>query len=159
MIELLKNYISVDFPVAIYTNRNNYDRFTVGNIIAVTAEYTLAKNINPHGEFDGYSLINTSTIYRLESDSKYLRKIRKLYDYKKGDDRFNISLDGNLLINILQYAIDNKVISQICIDADANDIVGYIDQLKVTSNRWGVFQHAIFQICKKTGRKICPSFL
>ncbi|HNX29821.1 MAG TPA: hypothetical protein PKN87_10505 [Syntrophomonadaceae bacterium] len=130
MIEILKKYMSVDCPVAIFTNRNDYDRFAVGIIIAVTAEYILVKNINSRGEFDGYSVTNTSMIYRLESDSKYLRKIKKLYDCKKGDDVFNICLNGNLLMNILQYAIDNNVISKICIDEDANDIVGYIDQLK-----------------------------
>jgi hypothetical protein len=128
MVELLKKYISIDYPVAIYTNRNEYDRFAVGNIIAVTAEYTLVKNINPRGEFDGYCVIRTDDIYRLETSSEYLIKIEKLYVYKKNDTTFDICIEGNLLTNLLQYAHDNNIISKICINEDSSDIIGYVNE-------------------------------
>ncbi len=137
MINILKKLCKDGNLIAIYTNRSYYDKFSVGYILAVTEENILIQSLSPRGEFDGYSVIKTDSVYRLETDEMYLDKIRRLLALKGYNNEFPaIDTNGDILINIINYAIGNKQIVTICIDEDASDIIGYIvdftgDKVKV----------------------------
>ena len=59
-------------PIAYYTNREDSDVFSVGEVIAYDEDYMLTSEISPQGTFDGYSLQRIEAIYRMDTDDSYV---------------------------------------------------------------------------------------
>ncbi len=55
MLELLRECEDNKILTAVYNNRNAYDSFSVGYVLAVTEEEMLLARISPRGEFDVYA--------------------------------------------------------------------------------------------------------
>lgn len=127
MINILKKFCEDNSLVSIYTNKNDYDKFSVGYILSVTEEYILIEHLNMRGEFDGHSVRETNSVYRVEQGGMYLEKIAKLNRAKEVINKTHaIITQGNVLINTIKYAIKNKLMANICIDENSTDITGYI---------------------------------
>jgi len=125
MINILKRVCKERILTAIYTDKNNYDRFSVGYVMELTKERFLMKHLTTRGEFDGYSVKNIDDVYRIEVDGMYLEKIKTLCLYKEELDKSpEIDIKEDLLYSIIDYAIDNKLISVICLDEEAGDLSG-----------------------------------
>lgn len=130
MLDILKKVCKDGDLTAIYTNRNDYDSFSVGYILGVTEESFIIKHLSSRGEFDGYSVRKTDDVYRIETDGIYLKKIKLLSEQKRGNESLpSIDTNGEFLLNAIKYAIDNKFVATICIDESACDIVGYIKSM------------------------------
>ena len=126
MIDILKR-LSNNMLVAMYLNRSDYDKFVVGNIISITEEWLLIKHLSPRGEFDGYSIRSVDDVYRVEIGGAYLERIERLSKHNEINSTFPIpNLDGDILINLVNYAMYNECVSVISLDEDATDIVGLI---------------------------------
>ncbi len=92
-------------PIAYYTNREDSDVFSVGEIIAYDEDYILTSEISPQGTFDGYSLQKIETIYRMDIDDSYVNQI--YFQYKK-DEKEQLAIDDltsnkSLLDSIVGY--------------------------------------------------------
>ena len=128
MVDILKQVNECGILTAIYTNKNDYDKFSVGYILSVAEDSFLTKHLSTRGEFDGYSVRKVDDVYRVETNGLYLHKIEQLYKQKINQVEIPaIDTNGNLLLNAITYAINNNFITIICIDESANDIVGYIE--------------------------------
>ncbi len=108
---------------AIYENGAEAGSFHVGVILAQNSDWILECNIGIHGEEDGYSAEKTENIYRVETESLYLRKLEKLSAIKlpdciKTDDPVEFLLD---------MAKRKKLVAAVTVREYGNDIFGFID--------------------------------
>lgn len=92
-------------PIAYYTNREDSDVFSVGEVIAYDEDYMLTSEISPQGTFDGYSLQRIEAIYRMDTDDSYVNQI--YFQYKK-DKKVQLAIDDiisnkSLLDAIVEY--------------------------------------------------------
>lgn len=138
MYEQLKEIYKGKILSSIYSDKNDCDKFSVGYIMSLTTEFILIQHFNPHGGFDGYSVRQIDDIYRIETNSKYLKTIEQLIDCRKSEQTFEISFNGNLLINIISFSLENSKIVSIDIDADSDNIIGYVKFIK--SETIGIYQ-------------------
>ncbi len=114
---------------AIYSDRDDCDRFSVGYILNIDHSRILIEHIGPNGVFDGYSIINSDYIFRIETESAYLDKIRTLNKLKNEKMHGSpLKSSENLLIDFIDHIIANGIFVKMSIDLDSLDIKGYIDE-------------------------------
>lgn len=129
MYNLLNELRNNKILVSVYTDMNNDEYFAVGYIIALTEKDVLMLNIGLYGEFDGYSVIKIVDIYRIEKESKYINKIRKLCNINF-NEIFKIDITDDLLMDLLNAAIYRHSIVIFSINNNDNTIMGYVDKVK-----------------------------
>lgn len=70
--------------VAVYSRCDEPEVFDVGYITDITDTFVLLYAVDEYGNYDGYCLRLTENIYRLETDSLYLRAIPATEDMERG---------------------------------------------------------------------------
>ncbi|MEH7455181.1 hypothetical protein [Gottfriedia acidiceleris] len=65
--------------VEIYNDLGDVDACAVAKVLYVSDDYVILASITPNGMYDGFSLLKTDNIFQINVDSRYLRKINKLY--------------------------------------------------------------------------------
>ena len=111
---------------AVYTDIENPERFSVGYIVALTEEQMLMLHIGLHGEMDGYSVNNLDDVYRIETDSKYINKIKALCSFNP-DEAFKIAITDNLLTDLLNAAVTRRCIADV--DLIGDRVIGYVEKV------------------------------
>ena len=74
--------------VAVYSRCDEPEVFDVGYITDITDTFVLLYAVDEYGNYDGYCLRLTENIYRLETDSLYLRAIPATEDMERGKTDF-----------------------------------------------------------------------
>ncbi len=151
MIEILDKLCEEGTLTSIYSDRDDYDRFSVGYILSLDSDNVLLEHISPNGIFDGFSIVKKEDIYRLENEGLYLEKIKLLNKIKK-EKRHNLPIktDGCLLLNFIDYIVENNIFAKISINADSPDIMGYIveasntDIIVIQINYYGKYDGKTF---------------
>ena len=130
MLKILYELCLSKEMACIYTNYNDTSKFHFGTIIAVNEEEIAIQTISPDGENDGIVVIGTDYINRVETNSQYIEKMKKLC---AGDSLFlnDLEIDNNNIINsILLFAFKEKeVVSIELIDSGYNDVIGIIEEI------------------------------
>lgn len=112
MIEQLKEICTKRKFVSIYTNSADSDRFCYGKVLSVNEEEILLYLISPDGEYDGLSVKNTNSIFRVEYGGEYERKMLSLMT-EENLDYFEQYIDDNdLFLSVLILSQKcNKIVS------------------------------------------------
>jgi len=106
--EQLINLTNTEDFAEIYNDLGDVDVCAVAKVLYVSDDYVILANITPNGMYDGFSLMKTETIFQINLDSRYLRKIKKLYITKK-QTHMKLELENkNLMEGILDFAYQNK---------------------------------------------------
>lgn len=129
MNEILLEIFKAKKTVAIYANCNYPDSFALGKIIGLCDKYILLEEFDNHGYYDGYSIINIQNIFRIETESKYIKKMDILNcgntrQYKQ------IELENYTTDSLIKYCLINNVIVDIRIASSDMDVFGYIVDFK-----------------------------
>lgn len=131
MYELLKKFIRSNTLIAVYSDRNNYESFAVGYVYRLCDDKVIILNVGVHGEFDGYSVYYVNDIYRIEKDSKYLEKIKKLKNWDISDV-FGIDNEDDCFKAVLVTALKTSTIIVIdCCDSGF-EVRGYVKEVSDT---------------------------
>ncbi len=130
MYNLLNNLMEEKTLTAFYTNRDESDKFSVGYVYALETDTIIIINIGIHGEFDGFTLERIEDIFKIETDTLYLRKIKMLLDCDVQSQ--NLEITGELLEDILKYAKNNNHIVMIRIEGTDDSIVGFVLKISDT---------------------------
>ncbi len=77
MFSILKELAETQELACIYREDNPSDAFNVGRVVAVDEDFTLIYSITPKGEYDGYYLQETDSIVRVDTNNRYLERIKK----------------------------------------------------------------------------------
>ena len=79
MNKILKQLFVEEALTAIYSNKNDYDKFMVGYIIKLANDRILMKNLSMRGEFDGYTVFPVQEILKIIIDDTACIDLDLLY--------------------------------------------------------------------------------
>ena len=115
--------------VSLYTDPEE-ERFTVGFVLAVTEESVLLKLVDPYGNFDGFSLLRTADICRIEFGGQYEQKIMKLY--RRREDPRVLEPEPSISLEefFLSYAEKEHILIALLTDGeDGKTLFGFVEAL------------------------------
>lgn len=113
MKEVLKRLKKERTLCEIYENIEDSDKFSVGYIIAVGEEMFVLENVSLNGLNDGLQCIPIDGIIKIETETLYLKKIKKLMNndnFLCDSRKFN---EKNLLLDFLKYIQSEKELCEI----------------------------------------------
>ncbi len=115
----------------IYTNFGDTQKFSVGFVYALTSTEILIAHVTPYGKYDGYIVKQLKDIYRIETQSKYINKLKKLYSHEKKEHTVIEQTHNSLVSDLLSFAYHNqKIVSLELLESDNDDIIGFVDSLQ-----------------------------
>ncbi|BCM89285.1 hypothetical protein IAD21_01130 [Abditibacteriota bacterium] len=97
-----------DMPVAIYCNPDNPRAFLAGWVEAVSETHVILRHLSPEGRYDGYVLKYCDSIFRVDTEGRYLERLAFLFSARK--QKFpsvlvsDYDAQTNLIIEILLAA-------------------------------------------------------
>lgn len=112
---------------------NDYDdpnSFDVGYFLACDDEYYIVWYVNPYGFYNGMGCVPIDCLYRIQTDTAYLREIQLLMD--RNDVSLNVKRDygENVLIGFLKHIKSDKNICGIeVLENEHEDMFGRIDEV------------------------------
>jgi len=125
--ELLKA-IKTDSLIEIYKDIEDMDTFIVAKVLKVTDNHAIIVKVSATGMYDGFHLIEIEDIYQINTGSKYIRNIEKLYVAK---NQKHIEFDEeneNLMLSILKFAKKNNFAVSVELFKDG-DVQGFIKDI------------------------------
>ena len=122
----LINVINNNELVAIYSDECNTESFMVGYIRKLTDDKLMVINVGIHGEYDGFSGIYVDDILRIETNSKYLKKIALLQSYD-ANDFIIVDEYEHVFENLIKMAINKEHIIAISF-LNGEEIRGFITE-------------------------------
>ena len=111
MYEQLAKFKDEKTMVAIYTNENDGDAFSVGYICDLEQDRALLLNVGIHGEYDGYTALYIDDIFRVECNGKYLDKMKKLISFDIDEKIIVFNQENTLDFLIAKAKNDNKILA------------------------------------------------
>lgn len=129
MLRAIKKAYEAQCFAAVYSNKQTFSTFAVGQITGYTDLYLCMLCFSESGSFDGYYLIRIDRVFRIEVGSQYLNNIQTLNELNKEKvDEFLPSSKGDTLWGLFDYALKNNLVSAIQVGDDLNydTIRGYV---------------------------------
>ncbi len=124
MKELLEKCMKQAEIASIYTNENYTEKFFAGYVAACNDEYVLIEHFTPNGLYDGYILIRTDALYRVDFGGKYGEKIGELAR-KKNQMHQPIEIENeDILFSILKFAKEKN--GMVCLEFEDTQVTGLI---------------------------------
>lgn len=119
--------------VAIYTDKDNTDKFSAGYINDQIEEGVFLQSIDPNGFMDGTIFLNIDSIYAIDYDNKYLANLEYLYQNKdklqeKNTFEFKRSQANYLIEDFLEKCSSEKILITIKLIYDVG-VTGYVKTL------------------------------
>lgn len=114
-----------------YINKNNTRSFLVGYVLEFNDKYFLIASISNEGLYDGFILMETSKIIKIEIDNKYIKKILTLIDYQKTVYKaLNFNKD-NLVKELISFAQkQNYIVSIELVNGGYYNAEGYVNNIE-----------------------------
>lgn len=123
---LCKLHLSKEMA-CIYADSNDTSKFHFGTIIAVLENEVAIQMISPDGENDGIIVIGINNINRIETNSQYVEKMKKLYVSRSMPINELQIVDESIIKSVLLFAFKEKqVVSIELLDSGCYDVVGII---------------------------------
>ncbi len=128
MLKILFDLCKTQKMASIYTDVQNTNKFHYGTISYVNTDEIVISLISPNGNFDGFILIPTDLVYRIEFGGQYDEKMQKLITQS---DCKKIFLEQNdLKTSLLKNALKtHNVISIELMDSGYYDVIGFVEML------------------------------
>lgn len=117
----------------IYTDAADTNTFGVGLILACDEEFYILNCVDKYGFYDGVTCALIADVYRISTDTVYLKEISKLADYNKVSLEDKTSYCDNLIIGFLNRIKNEKRICaiELC-ESDCDDVYGHITEVDST---------------------------
>ncbi len=152
MKNLLMKLMDGKVLCSVYDSDDNIDKFDVGFIIAVDDDFALMSGICPNGDNDGYYLKSVDSLYKIEVNSQYNRKIEILHSGK--DTVFNQISEydpKNVFWSILKLLKkQQELCSFYLFDSDSSNVIGCIEEfddniVKISAyNEYGLLDGTVY---------------
>lgn len=126
MIDELKKVLNSKTLCEIYANEYDTDKFIVGYVAGLDDEFCLIPNFDYYGRYDGVICLATDDIYRIQTNTRYLKAIEKLIaDASIAERSFSTK---NVLNSVIDCLKENKRVCQIeLLDSDVVNVSGIIE--------------------------------
>ena len=125
-LEMLKMAMERGEPVEVYSDPEDTDRFAAGYVMAMDEYSVIQRHIHPDGREDGCSWRPVEKIYRVNSDTRYLKCLKMLME---AEDRpvFAPEGDEELGVQLLLFAMEYGMVVRIELhDSDSWDVMGFV---------------------------------
>lgn len=130
MINILLELYQTQEPACIYTDCNDTSKFHFGMVTAINKKEIAIHMISPEGDDDGIIMMNVENVLRVEKNSKYIEKMKKLCCDKTIPIYDLLIQKDNIQMATLLFAFNNKQILSIeLLNSGYNDVVGYIESI------------------------------
>ncbi|MGE7758822.1 hypothetical protein [Peribacillus sp. NPDC097895] len=117
--------------VELYADTNDLRKFGVAKILKVSDVFVVVANIASTGMYDGYSLLYMDSIHQMNVNTKYIKKIKKLYLEKKQNHIEFVDGNDDLLLSFLDFAHENNfMVSVELFNSGYGDVQGFIKNLE-----------------------------
>lgn len=124
--ETLQKAAAEDTLLALYTSPDNPRAFLAGWVEALTSEHVVIRHISPHGRYDGYALEYLERIFRVDTNGRYLERLQFLFNARKQEPHGpllkDVSLESNLIVEMLQAAKKQELLVSLEVAADDNEV-------------------------------------
>ncbi len=152
MKNILTNFMNNKVLCAVYDSDGNIDKFDVGYIIAVDDDVVLMSGICPNGNNDGYYLKSVNSIYKIEVDSQYNRKIEVLHSGKDSVVNQIIEFEPkDIFRSTLKLLMRQQEMCSIFLfDSDNSSVIGRIEEfddsiIKISAyNEYGLYDGTVY---------------
>lgn len=112
MFNKLKQILHNGKLCEIYADFNNIDKFMVGYIKDMDDDFCLILCVNFYGEFDGIVCLAHDQIFKVQTDTRYLKAIENLMEHRKEYD-FSTNAQGSILQLFMQEVAEKKRVCRI----------------------------------------------
>lgn len=123
--------------VEIYSNDNNLDSFSVGEVIFQDNDIVLFRLLNPQGQWDGFSFYKKEYISDIGYNTDYLKKLNLYIQYWNEQKPINKLIDcitKYSFFDALKEFYENKTLLTIVTNSQSNNIfTGYINTISANS--------------------------
>lgn len=131
MFRILHELYTSQKSACLYTNFNDINKFHFGTIAAVNDEEVAIQMITPYGDDDGIIIMNIDNVYRIETNCKYVEKMKKLCSNKQLPSYEFFSENNSIKISSLLFAFNKELVVSIeLLDSGYNSIVGLIKMIE-----------------------------
>lgn len=124
MMEIVKACCENQEMVIVKYDENDEDLFLCGYIKQYNEEEVIMKCVNERGQYDGYAMLMSSRIWRMNYKSKKIERIRSLFERQKYTGKDMEYKESRLIYNILEFAETEKLI--VTVFTTETEIEGYI---------------------------------
>jgi hypothetical protein len=130
----LLSYLNTSYKnkeiVLIYTNPEQTQSFSAGVVSEIFDNEVIISHYLPNGKHDGYVIKQIDDIYKIETNSKYVKKIKILSKINKTKHDKLCRVKDDAFLTLLTYAFETKKVVTIeLIDSDNNDAIGFVEQI------------------------------
>jgi len=127
MIEIIKEIIEKKEIASIYTDVDETDSFAAGFIQDINDQNILIAHVSQHGIYDGYIVLKTDAIYRIDRNGQYEQKLSKLYMQRKQSHEAIDIKNNDIVFSVLEHAIKTGAFVNIeLLDKECSAIQGLI---------------------------------
>lgn len=117
--------------IGIYNDKENTRAFFAGFICAMDNEFVLLAHVQSGGLYDGFILLELSSIYRIEKNTLYLQKIERLYAFNNQHHLTFIQKTLPTVQETLSFAKENSfVVSIQLLRSGYDDVIGIVKELE-----------------------------
>ena len=131
-------------PVAIYTNPDAPRSFLAGWVEAISGEHVVLRHLSPEGRYDGYVLKFVDSIFRVDTEGRYIERLSFLFNARNG--QFPARLMGehdentNLIVEILLAAQREEHL--VSVEVAADDVEnGLVKSVEIDTMTLEVFDY------------------
>ncbi len=126
MINELKKVLNAKALCEIYANEYDTDKFIVGYVAGLDNDFCLIPNFDYYGRYDGVICLANDDIYRIQTNTRYLKAIEKLIANKNCITEQNFP-SKDILYSVIDYLKETKHICQIeLLESDFVSVSGTI---------------------------------
>lgn len=108
---------------------DNAEKFAVGYILAADGEFVLYGAVGPYGRDDGLCCLRIESIFKIETDTEYIKDMELLFRYRGEVRRPKIAGD-DVLDAVLTEALHGKKLCtvELC-GSGCDDVIGYLTEI------------------------------
>jgi len=113
-----------------YNDYESNETFYVGYIVAFNKTEIAIQLISVDGADDEIIVINIDNIFRVETEGKYIEKIKKLIPFSQINDFSNALDEIEIYKSLLKFAYDKRGIVSIELNSSGfSDVVGFVEDI------------------------------
>ncbi|WP_285765732.1 hypothetical protein [Peribacillus sp. SI8-4] len=116
--------------VELYSDSNDVRKFDVAKILKVSDTFVVAANIAASGLYDGYGLLYVDNIHQMNVQTKYVKKIKELYQSKKQHHLDFVDENDDLLLSFLDFAHKHNFLVSVDLFQVPGEVRGFIKNLE-----------------------------
>ncbi|MBC1456598.1 hypothetical protein [Listeria newyorkensis] len=129
LCRVLKNAMKAQTIVYLYNDSTSKDDYYGGFVQLVTKDYVVMRLVSSAARAAGYLIARLDMVFRVDNGGQSAKRAERLYYLnQERHEGFAVSTFGNLLVNVLRVAMDQKIAISVFLDQDEEreSLNGYV---------------------------------